>query len=245
MRRIAAVSVLVVSWMSGPAARGEPTFEILRHEVDGGGTAQLFDGGPPVSDSISGDFPDDGVVGFSASDLTGIGVGHSLISVSGFSSFNNPPNGSDTLGVFSDLDGGYIGDGPNRPGGTTSGTWSSIIEFVMPVDRMEWEFIFTQTESSTFTQSSMVTVENVTAGDMLVSTTEPFGFVTELSGSVGDVLRVTAAYAVDGFAPPGASGLLNSNARLRSSFTIPEPNALWILSFGIALCVSARRRGIR
>ncbi len=70
---------VAASLLAGRAtAEGGGRFEVIRHEVDGGGTVQLFDGGPPVSDSESGNFPDDPILGFGASDSTGPGggIGH-------------------------------------------------------------------------------------------------------------------------------------------------------------------------
>ncbi len=131
-----------------------------------------------------------------------------------------------------------------RPGGTTSGTMTSIVEFVMPVDHMAWDFNLSLTEASGFTQSSSVTVENVTTGEILVSTSDDIGFATALRGDVGDVIRVTGAFEVDGLAQPDVSGFSASGAIFRTNFTIPEPSALGTLLFGTMLRRSVRRREV-
>ncbi len=100
---------------------------------------------------------------------------------------------------------GYVGDSPDLPGGTGEGDWLSIVEFVMPVERAEWEFTFIQNDASAFTQTSMITVENVTANQTLVSTAEPLSFLGELRSDVGDVIRVTSEYAAAGTTPRTSS----------------------------------------
>ncbi len=242
MTRILVISSFLVSMAS---AEGLPNFDILRHEVHGDGWIQLFDGSPVETDSVSGSDPEDPSFGFSASDRTGIGSGNSSIGISGRSQVSNIGGDLDRLTILTRLIADYLGDGPNRPGGSAAGELSSIIEFAIPVERMQWGFILDLDETPGFTQSSMVTVENVTAGKTLVSTTEQLVFLTELAGNIGDVIRVTGLYSVEGTAEAGVSGLWFSGAFLVTSFTIPEPASSGLLGVGLGLYLLAYRRGRR
>ncbi|MFQ5473778.1 MAG: hypothetical protein ACE5FA_12970, partial [Dehalococcoidia bacterium] len=112
------------------------------------------------------------------------------------------------------------------------GDWLSIVEFVMPVEQAEWEFIFTQDEAPGFTQTSMVTVENVTANQTLVSTTEPLSFLAELTADVGDVIRVTSDYSASGIAPPDVTGFFDSGALLFFKLIVPEPATSGLVALG-------------
>ncbi len=233
----------IVALLSGGASAEGELFEVIRHEVDGGGTVQLFDGGPPVSEFISGNFPDEGILGFGVSDLTGIGAENSSIGASGLSTVGELSNPDPALRIITDLSVSYLGSGPDRPGGTGQAEWTSIIEFIMPVEQAEWGLNFTQGVDPGFTQNSMVTVENVTANQTLLSVTEPFGIIDEfLVAEIGDVIRVTSVFSASGTAAPNVSGLFNSGATLGMELVIPEPATIGLVALGASLCLLTRKR---
>jgi hypothetical protein len=251
MRLLVKIVVVGVSVMAGLAAVGTSaatagglSYEILRHEVEATVTAQLFDGGPPVTGGASQDNPNDFGVVLGASDSTGVGAWNSTVG-GGVSSISNFELDAGLLRIFQNLDGRYSGSGLVLPGGTMSGEMTSIIEFAMPVESLEWDLVFIVDETPSFDLSALLTIENVTSGEMLVSVSETFGFIDTLEGNVGDVIRVTTEYEVSGGVEAGASGFFSSKASLRTDFVIPEPTTATLFMTGAGLFFMARKRSGR
>jgi PEP-CTERM motif len=151
----------------------------------------------------------------------------------------------DFLRISTRLAGSYSGSFPPLPGGMMSGEMTSIIEFAMPVESLVWDLGFIVDETPSFDLSALLTIENVTSGETLVSVSETFGFLSTLEGNVGDVIRISTEYEVAGGVGAGISGFFSSRVIMISRFWIPEPTTASLLLAGAGLFFMARKRSGR
>jgi hypothetical protein len=249
---IGAVSSLLFAF--APTARaGDFTF--LRHEASGSGWSNLFDGGPVVTAEGSTYGPTDERMFFRADDdsVTPGSFG-AVASASGRSMISSIPvldglDGPHGFGVTVKLITKYLPSlfpGGDNPGGAAEGELFSVIEFVMPADDIEWSYRLSIDDSADFDGSTSVILENVTQSETLLELTSevvPTVFAT-LSGSEGDLIRLTSLMSGSGSAQPGT--LKGYKSSFYMSFTVPEPGTLSLLLFaGILITRRGSNRRIR
>ena len=181
MRTAGTVSIVLVSVVIGRVARaGEITFSY--HEAGGSGSANLFDGGPPISHA--GSLPGGTLGGFlfSAVDATRPGSLGAFANASGRSEIGLF---EDRMGVRVSLDTSYrpsLFGGGDNPGGMAEGSLSSVIEFVMPADELSWAYALSIDDTILFDGSTSVLFENVTTSQTLLAlTSDTAGVQTVLS----------------------------------------------------------------
>ncbi len=136
--RISNLFAVIIATMVHATA-GEP-LTFLRHNAVGWGTAQVFDGGPTVSDSGGTEDSDDSSMSFLAVDFTPGGSFGAAASAGGRSRITNFEQ---SMTIVVDLSVGYspsVFPGGDNPGGMAEGGIDSVIEFVMPVDELEWDY---------------------------------------------------------------------------------------------------------
>jgi hypothetical protein len=207
-----------------PSPGGNDLWQVT-HKVSGEGWAHVFDGGPVVTDSAS---PRAGVLGFLALDYTRPGTDGASFATSGHSSVS----ASDEQGTFY-LDvyfytayGSSWLPGGDQPGGEGAGWLTSVIEFPMPGDELEWAGSLLADEPSPgFYGSASVLVENVTQSITLMELTSGSGFERTLTGRTGDVIRITTEMSGGGSAPPGYWLVRGYSPSMGMLFTVPEPGA--------------------
>jgi len=239
----AAVSTLV-----GPVAGAwGGTIWQFTHEASGSGSANLFDGGPVVSQADATISLDDSRMSFSARDSTGSGVLGASASAIGISDI---VLGSDILTLNADLSTSYRASsrvGAVRPGGEAQAWMTSVVEFVMPVDTLRWGLVFTVDRLPSYTGSASLLVENVTRSEILVdesgSDRVSFRLDTFLSGTTDDLIRVSIDASAAGSTAPGLVSFGGFDVRVQQLFIVPEPASLSLLGLG-ALLVLRRRRSI-
>ncbi len=237
---------------SGAAARaghispGEPSpgggnnLWQVTHEVSGEGWAHVFDGGPVVTDSVA---PGPRGLAFLALDLTRPGTDGASFRTSGRSlTSSSDAEARFYLDIyFFTAYGSSWLPGGDQPGGEGAGWLSSVIEFRMPVDEVEWTGGLSIREPSPgFYGSASVLVENVTQSLTLMELTSGFGFERTLSGRTGDLIRITTEMSGGGSAPPGYWLVRGYDSEAAMAFTIPEPSAGFLLVS--ALLVLRRRK---
>ncbi len=233
--------VLVLAATAGAEPVG--LFEILRHEVDAEGSAQLFDGGPADTFTWAYDLPMQTTVNQGAHDSTGTGAGNSSSSAGFISRMVSPALEPEKFIFRTDASASYIGDGPNRPGGTSSASMASIIEFVMPAERADFALSLRHVPDGFFSQSGSVLVENITANQEIFSANSQLTFQGSYAGNVGDIIRITSDFSAMGSVPADVSGFFGSLTSFVIEITVPEPATGAIVIFGATFCLSARRRG--
>ena len=139
---------------------------------------------------------------------------------------------------------GYYADshvGADRPGGEGGARVSSIFEFVMPAENLDWFYDLRITENRYFTGSTLVTVENLTQSMMLLELSwEVRNETTTLIGDIGDVIRISTQMSGGGSVPDEVMGLYGYDSSLWMTFTVPEPATLTLLVLGAVL---GMRRG--
>jgi len=145
---------------------------------------------------------------------------------------------------------GYYADshvGADRPGGEGGARVSSIFEFVMPAENLDWFYDLRITENRYFTGSTLVTVENLTQSMMLLELSwEVRNETTTLIGDIGDVIRISTQMSGGGSVPDEVMGLYGYDSSLWMTFTIPEPGSVWLLALGVPVLLRRRvcaRRG--
>ena len=83
---------------------------------------------------------------------------------------------------------------------------SSVIEFVMPVDRLDWIYSFDIDQTAGYSGSASVVFENVTQAQTILTLTEDLWPVEAvLEGPTGDVIRITTEIQGAGSMGPGTS----------------------------------------
>ena len=236
------VIAMVVAVTVGVARAGEITISF--HEAGGSGSANLFDGGPPRSDSGSLSGATASGFLFAAIDRTRPGsLGASAGALGSSQIFDLLDE--DGIRVYVSLDTSYrpsLFGGGDNPGGMAEGSVSSVIEFIMPTEELLWAYQLRIRDSEFFFEgSTSVLFENVTQSRTLLElTTQVFPSVkTTLFGNIGDVMRITTLMSGSGSAPPGSSK--EYNPTLSMTFIIPEPATLLLLALG-AVRRTARKR---
>ncbi len=241
------IGVLVCAWLTFAAAARGGTIWQFTHEASGEGSARLFGGGSVVSESDATTSLDDPNMEFSPFDLTRPGVDGASVSTIGRSDIRPF---SDRLVLNAGFATSYLASsrlGADRPGGEAEGWMSSVVEFVMPVDTLDWRVVFDITRGSGFTGMGSLLIENITRSEILVdeSSSQTMFFTLDgiLSGRAGDVIRVSIAGSASGSVPRGVSSHGGFDLFYQQVFTIPEPTTVALLGLG-ALFVFKRRRQI-
>ena len=237
LRTLTIISALALG--PGLARAGEITFSW--HEFTGSGTANVFDGGPPVTQSGTISGPDLAGALFSVSDDTRPGSFGAGATASGSSLITLL---DDALGIDVRLDTDYSSSlfgGGDNPGGMAEGSLTSVIEFVMPVDELEWIYGLGIDQRDPFDGSTSVIFENVTRSQILLNATSPVPTTqTILSAEAGDVMRLTTVMSGSGTMGPGSMKLYQSE--LQMIFTIPEPGTTGFILFGVSVTIARRPR---
>ena len=240
------MGVGVLSLAGAVADAGE--FTLLYHEASGSGTANVFDGGLPVSDSVDVGGPIVSRISFLASDLTrpsSLGAGASAAGKSRIIAEGQQMNVRVDFGAVY-----YPSHFPegDRPGGRAEGSLYSIIEFLMPADEIEWAYGLWIDETTDFSGSTSIVIENITQAQTIVSLSSPVsGVETFLTGSAGDLIRITSDMSGSGLTPSGIMSTRLYAPTLDMIFIIPEPSALALLGVGslAVLCGPRRSDGRR
>ena len=234
------ISAFVVLILPTASARAGTIWQ-WTHEASGEGWARVFDGGAAQFDSEFTGGLGDPFLSFGALDDTRPGTSGAAYGTGGRSWILTP---GDELIVGVDFGTGYVSgsriDG-DLPGGEGAGTLSSVIEFVMPVDELQWRISADVRRSAGFIGSSRFLVENVTRSETLLDLRLPEVFETTLSGRAGDLIRVSSEISGSGSFPEGVAGLGSYNGFMQLSFTIPEPGVIWLVGAG-AVVLSGRKR---
>ncbi len=246
MRRTLFIAILL--GVLCPSAGSAGTIWDFAHAASGEGWASVFDGGPPVHDSEAETGPDDTSVRFLALDRT----------------INSPPamvadadaSGRSVIGIDDNImivslnfRASYTPSfDPNgdRPGGTSEGSFMSVVEFAMPADELDWSAFQRVQLSAFYSGRSTIVVENVSAGEDLIAFTEEDKVVglehMTLSGQEGDIIRISSEMSGAGSVPAGPVGLFRFDVNTDFMFThVPEPGALALLALG-SLLTRRRRR---
>lgn len=227
-------------------ARGETIWE-WTHEASASGSAHLFDGGPVETDSVSTPHLNSAGMRMLVSDDTRpgtLGAGYSTFAESDIRISAN----DEIFQVRVNFDTGYFPSffGGDTPGGEGEGSLSSVIEFVMPTDKLEW-FVFLDIDvGHDFDGATSVVVENITRFETLLAMTEgnrPGEFLS-LVGQTGDVIRITSMIMGGGTVPQGVVSIGEYDTELITWFTVPEPATLALLISGAVLGMLPKgRRG--
>jgi PEP-CTERM motif len=232
------------------AAAGAGEIPVLLHEAQGGGWANVFDGGPLRFDTESTSGPDDTLMLFGAVDRTRLGNLGAVFDTFGRSWITN--DDEDTgLNVRVWFAAEYVPSffpGGDRPGGAGAGLLRSVIEFVMPTEELEWVYWLDLTEDSGFEGSTEVVFENVTQSRTILTLTGEVlpAVETVLRGEVGDVIRITSMMSGGGTVPADVTSAGVYGGELSAYFAvIPEPGTTSLLGVGALFLVRRRSRGAR
>jgi hypothetical protein len=209
-------------------------FTIANHTAAGSGSAQLDDGGLPVTDTDNTTGPGDLLMSFSAIDETGpgplaasaFGGGSSQIYVFG-----------EFMSIFVELDALYAPSGDpdgDRPGGLAEAELSSVIEFHTPAGAIDWFYLLDIDATGDFTGMANVMVENVTRAQTLLNMDAQVPPTsTLLSTTPGDLIRISTELSGSGSARPDVVSLETYSPTMRMDFLlIPEPATLAVLAVG-------------
>ncbi len=209
-------------------------------------TANVFDGGPVMSQEGCGDVPDSPGFIIAADDDTRPGsLGASAMA---FAESYLDAIG-DTFYVKVELLAGYFPSflpGGDNPGGMAEAELFSVIEFEMPTDELQWfyELDIDDMYGPPFTGATHVLIENVTRSETLVETDISLPDVeTVLQGSAGDLIRITTQMMGSGSMGPGSGR--EYDTELRMQFVIPEPQTIHLLSLGTLVALLSRHSRTR
>jgi hypothetical protein len=217
------------------------------HQASGGGTANVFDGGPTLSDFEETTALDDPTMAFVASDRTQTGsLGAGALTFGRSHILGDSPK---NFGVSIDFTVGYSPSsfvGGDNPGGEGEGSLSSVIEFVVPVDGLAWSYLLNLRLDPTnaFTGSTDISLENLTQSTVFQVPIEDTlaGFRQfDFDAVAGDLIRLTTEMSGAG-GTPAARRSYDSSFRL--SVLIPEPGTLSLLLVSVALTRRRRRAAI-
>jgi len=221
------------------AARGGTIWEFT-HRVRGEGTANVFDGGPVVSDSVDTTLFRE--ASFFALDLTTPGTQGASFSTAGSSEVRLFEDG--TIGLelrFSSLYDPSLFGG-DRPGGVGEGFLSVVFEVVMPADQVQMGFSNSVNVSGGFAGSTNIVVENLTKSTTLLEITSRAGGSMVLDDVLGDLIRITADISGGIDFPPGAIVTGGYSLRGLVGFgVIPEPSTFLLVLFGVVFVMSRNR----
>ena len=214
------------------------------HEAEGEGWANVFDGGPPVFARGTAFGPDEPSMTFAAYDDTRPGILGASFGTAGRSMLGALEHSFSFDVVFST---GYDVDfrpDADRPGGEGEGWLRSVVEFVMPVDELEWLANVDIWDTSFFEGSTLIVAENVTTSTVVAEITEEPGFLTTLRAHAGDVIRITTQMFGGGAVPEGTFGYWRYRTYLAMSFRIPEPASAVFVVVGTLLLGRPPGRGV-
>ncbi len=244
MRHFAIVTGFVLAGLLCGQAGAEGIWQ-WTHEASGSGTANVFDGGPLVFDSDSTFGTTDSRMSFIAVDQTfpgsmgadAMGAGRSHIL----------PSPEDTFRFRVDLIAGYfpsVFPGGDNPGGLAEAELSSVIDFVMPADEVQWNYQLLIDQTGAFEGFTHVILENVSQSQTLLElTSEVFAVKTTLTADMGDLVRITSIMSGSGSKGPGSSK--EYEVDLEMIFVVPEPGALMLMAVGVLLTPGGVRRRSR
>ena len=225
------VVLALVAALPGPAQADE--LWTWTNSAVGEGLAQVFDGGPPVTDSVDRHGTIAPTLAFRATDDTGPGSLAALASANASSGVVEFDEGMRVLVDFSASYAASLFPGGDRPGGRAEGTFTSIVEFVMPVDELNWFYGLGMGDAPGFTGSTNVTVVNVTSGQALLTLDSIMEGDTILAAHAGDLIRITSEMSGGGEAPGEFAIDRGYGALLDMIFTIPEPASMVLLLAGL------------
>jgi len=236
------IQALVMGWGWGQASAG--TIWEWTHDAQGEGTARVYDGGPPVTATGRTTFPDDDYMQFLARDDTRPGTPGGSFGVSG-RSLVVPED--ESFWYYFGFSSYYSADSrptSDRPGGEGGGWMTSVVAFVAPVDELLWITNLDVRDTSGFSGTLDVLVENLTKSQTIGRITGDAVFGQNLVLDAGDVVRITTEFNGSGAIPPGVWGEFAYHVGAYMRFDVPEPSTVLLL--GIAsLAVGGRRKGVR
>jgi len=243
MRCRIAVGILALL-LAGPVPTQAGDFTYSRHIASGWGTANVFDGGPPDTDSDAITLGLE--MSFAADDATRSGSRGAVTQAFGFSRITP---GSDQIRFQvtfrATYDPSLFEDG-DRPGGTSEGKLSSLIEFRMPQDWVAAGYFFNIDQTSGYTGSSSLLVENVTQSEILLALTSvTFPTHTVFVGHEDDLIRISTEIQGAGSAPANSYASRQYGTRMELVVGIPEPSTLGLLGLGTWLFGFPRALGPR
>jgi hypothetical protein len=233
-------ATVVVCALLGPYAQAGELWTWTNSAV-GEGLAQVFDGGPPVTHSVDLQGTTASFLAFRATDDTGPG---SLAAVASANGASRVGDFGQNMRVLVDFDAYYAASlfpGGDRPGGRAEGTFTSIVDFVMPVDQLEWFYGLGMGDAPGFTGSTNVTVVNITSGQTLLTLGSVMEGDTILAAHAGDLIRITSEMSGGGEAPGELAIDRGYGALLDMIFTIPEPGTFTLLALGAVVALRRRR----
>jgi len=240
MRPQHVVHVLTVVILGFARAQGGE-FTFSRHIASGWGTAQVFDGGPPVTDSDAITLGNASRMSFAADDATRSGSRGAVAQAFGRSIVGTAPDALGIEVVFrATYDPSLFEDG-DRPGGTSEGKLSSLIEFEIPARELIWFYVFDVDRTGGYSGSSSLLVENVTQSEVLLNLISDSP-VTEarLAGRLGDLIRITTDIQGSGSATSSALTHRQYGTVLNMTFRVPEPSALLLFALGTYIVMHGR-----
>ena len=239
MRRLPTIISVLLAVLAPSAARGAE-FTFSTHLASGSGSANVFDGGAVVSDSATLTDPTSAEFGFAALDLTRPGSSGASAIAFGNSSIIEFEQGIRLLVEFRAVYDPSPFPGGDRPGGMAEGNLSSVIDFVMPVDTLDWSYRLLVDDTIGFDGSTSIVIENITHPETILTLTEQVAANTVLMANAGDLIRITSEISGGGSARVGSTRQYGGD--LAMTFTIPEPSTVTLLT--VALFAIARRRRV-
>lgn len=215
------------------------------HDAHFEGTANVYDGGPPVHVVAHTDGPNDPRVNRSANDSTWPpgSLSATALAAGGSRIFED----GDDLILDIDITVGYSPSyfqGGANPGGEAEGALNSMIDVTIPESGAELSvsaLIFDEEHPELFSGDARMTVENLTRGSIIFEWNEsdPSESIN-LYDAVGDVIRITTDLSGEGGMGPGSGR--HYRARLLAIFRVPEPSSSVLLIVGTLLLSVNRRR---
>ena len=142
---------------------------------------------------------------------------------------------------------GYYADthiGADRPGGESAGWISSMVEFVMPVETLKWEFYpIVEINDPRYLGSFRLLVENVSRGTTIFEMVGRDDAPDFLAAGRGDVIRFSFDAMGQGSVSGGIPALNSLWLDLPITLTVPDPATQLLLGIGV-LVLFRRRKGV-
>ena len=215
------------------------------HEASGSGSANVFDGGPTDFENGTTTDPSDHFMVFLASDDTMPGSFGASALAGGRSHIIEATDEVFRLRV--DLLVGYFPSGfpgGDNPGGMAQGELTSVIEFTMPADELQWFHQLLIDEDTPFEGQTRIVVENATRSELLLElSSEVLSTESLLFASQGDLIRITSE--IWGLGNMGPGSVKEYQSVMEMLFIVPEPGSLALLVTAIVVFPAEiwRRRG--